>query len=148
MLFSAATLSCCLFVGLCAFSFVFCNSNAFSVALITWLICIFRNIQFLCLEKFLVCFCSMLLVISYLLCEPAESEQSMALYTSEFMLPLLLAGTTSINTSYPVPLAALHAHTITLPPTCLTDSVVCFRSWAVSLHYSWFHLSKDSFSEL
>lgn len=33
MLFSAATLSCCLFVGLCAFSFVFRNSNVFSVAL-------------------------------------------------------------------------------------------------------------------
>lgn len=33
MLFSAATFSCCLFVGLCAFSFVFCNSNACSVSL-------------------------------------------------------------------------------------------------------------------
>lgn len=71
----------------------------------------------------MVCFCSVLLVISYLLSEPAESEQSMALYTSEFMLPLLSAGTTSINTSFPVPLAALHAHTITLPPTCLRDNV-------------------------
>ena len=43
--------------------------------------------------------------------------------------------------SEPVPVAALLAHTITLPPPCFTDEVVCFGSWAVPfgplLTYIW-----------
>ena len=51
--------------------------------------------------------------------------------TSEFILLLLSAVTSSINTREPVPLAAIHAHAITQPPPCFTDEVVCFGSWAV-----------------
>ena len=51
--------------------------------------------------------------------------------TSEFILLLLSAVTSSVNTREPVPLAAIHAHAMTLPPPCFTDEVVCFGWWAV-----------------
>ena len=51
--------------------------------------------------------------------------------TSEFILLLLSAVTSSINTREPVPLAAIHAHAMTLSPPCFTEEVVCFGSWAV-----------------
>lgn len=37
----------------------------------------------------------------------------------------------SMNTIDPVPLEAMHANAITLPPPCFTGDVVCFGSWAV-----------------
>lgn len=39
----------------------------------------------------------------------------------------------SINTSDQVPLADIHANAITSPPLCLTDDVLRFRPWAISL---------------
>ena len=53
---------------------------------------------------------------------------------------LLLSSVWSINTSDPVPLEAIHAHAITLPPLCFTDDGVCFGSWAIPslLHTSFF----------
>lgn len=51
--------------------------------------------------------------------------------TSEFILILLSVVKLSINIREPVLLAALRAHTMTLPPQCFTDEVGCFGSWAV-----------------
>ena len=56
----------------------------------------------------------------------AEYEQIILPKTQEFIL-LLLSAVTSINTREPVPLAAIHAHAMTLPPPRFTDEVVCFR---------------------
>ena len=65
---------------------------------------------------------------------------------------LILAAATSSMTCELIPLAAAHAHTMTLPLPCLTHDVVCFRSRdliQISPHHSdrglsWFHLSKES----
>lgn len=54
----------------------------------------------------------------------SESEQSTALYTSQFIMLLL----SSINTNDTVTLAATHAHAVTLPSSCLTDNGVFFQS--------------------
>lgn len=49
------------------------------------------------------------------------------------------ALTSSLDTSDPVPLGAMRAHGVALPPPCLTDDVVCFGSWAVTSPInSWF----------
>lgn len=75
-----------------------------------------------------------------------------ALNTSQFKLLLLSAVTSSVSTSGPVPLAAIHAHAITLPLECLT---VCGMLWIMSCSFSsipivlvqvWF-LSRGCFSE-
>lgn len=67
-----------------------------------------------------------------------ELEQySTALHASQFILLLISAAesSSSTNSSKLVPLAAIHAHAITLTPPCLTDDV-CFGSWVVfPLHY-------------
>lgn len=92
--------------------------------------------------------CSLLWV--YLHCE-VQSGQFIPLHTSQVIPQLLSTVTSSISTSNQVALAAIHAHAITSPPSCFTDNVVHFRSWAVSLllflsihsgtRSSWFHLS-------
>lgn len=58
--------------------------------------------------------------------------ESKALHAPEFNLLLLSAVTSSISTKGSVPLAAIHARAITLPPPCLTHDVVSIRSQAVS----------------
>ncbi len=85
---------------------------------------------------FAVCFGS--LSICTVKRRPMSSEafgwiwaDNIARNTSEFILLLLSAVTSSINTREPVPLAAIHAHAMTLPPPCFTDEVVCLGSWAV-----------------
>ena len=83
-------------------------------------------------------------------------EKSIALYTSEYILILLLAVKPLMNSSYIVPFPP--SHTITLPPTSVTHHVVhndldheLFLSWSTffSSHLSdtvlsWFHPSKES----
>lgn len=54
---------------------------------------------------------------------------SFAMYNLAFILIVLSAATSSINTSDPVPLGAIHGHAITFPAPCLTDNAVWFRSW-------------------
>ena len=88
------------------------------------------------LVAFAVCFGS--LSICTVKRRPMSSEafgwiwaDNIARNTSEFILLLLSAATSSINTREPVPLAAIHAHAMTLPPPCFTDEAVCFGSWAV-----------------
>ncbi|MCJ8747489.1 hypothetical protein PDJAM_G00154070 [Pangasius djambal] len=43
------------------------------------------------------------------------------------------AVTSSVNTSEPVPLAAIHAHAITLPPPCLTHDVLIVKQTGVNI---------------
>ena len=82
-----------------------------------------KTITFLCLEKLVGCFHSMFCVINHLCCE-ALSHQFCSVclipsrYGSEFFLLFLSAVASLMNTSDPVPLAAEHAHVITLPPPC------------------------------
>ena len=111
-----------------------CMLNRIQVRWLTWP---FYNIP-LCLKKPFGCFRSMLRVICTVKRRPMSSEafgwiwaDNIARNTSEFILLLLSAVTSSINTREPVPLAAIHAHAMILPPPCFTDEVVCFGSWAV-----------------
>ncbi len=130
-----------LVLGHFPFSFVFSKWNACSIGFRSgdWLgHCItvhffpFKN----SLVAFAVCFGS--LSICTVKRRPMSSEafgwiwaDNIARNTSEFILLLLSAVTSSINTREPVPLAAIHAHAMTLPPPCFTDEVVCLGSWAV-----------------
>ena len=50
----------------------------------------------------------------------AEHEQ---IILPETLQLLLSTVTSSLNTREPVSVAAVHAHTITLPPSCFTDEV-------------------------
>ncbi len=138
---TATVFSSCLFLGHFPFSFVFSKWNACSIGFRSgdWLgHCItvhffpFKN----SLVAFAVCFGS--LSICTVKRRPMSSEafgwiwaDNIARNTSEFILLLLSAVTSSINTREPVPLAAIHAHAMTLPPPCFTDEVVCLGSWAV-----------------
>ncbi len=138
---TATVFSSCLFFGHFPFSFVFSKWNACSIGFRSgdWLgHCItvhffpFKN----SLVAFAVCFGS--LSICTVKRRPMSSEafgwiwaDNIARNTSEFILLLLSAVTSSINTREPVPLAATHAHAMTLPPPCFTDEVVCLGSWAV-----------------
>lgn len=55
--------------------------------------------------------------------------------TSDF-IPLLPSWVTSpININEPVPEAAMWAQTMTRPPPCLTDELVCVKSWSESYSY-------------
>ncbi len=139
--FTAATLSCCFFVGLSAFSLVFSNWKACSIGLRSgewlgyWRIFHFFNGQVMampfevCLGSLSICNVKMC-PISFVTFGWMWAE-SIAVKTSELILLLLSAVTSSINTSEPFPLGAIHAHVITQPPPCLTLDVVCFGSWAV-----------------
>ncbi len=138
---TATVFSSCLFLEHFPFSFVFSKWNACSIGFRSgdWLgHCItvhffsFKN----SLVAFAVCFGS--LSICTVKRHPMSSEafgwiwaDNIARNTSEFILLLLSAVTSSINTREPVPLAAIHAHAMTLPPPCFTDEVVCLGSWAV-----------------
>ncbi len=111
--------------------------NRIQVRWLTWPL---HNSPLISLQKLFGCFCSMLWVIVHLHCEAPSNEfwsiwliwaDNIARNTSEFILLLLSAVTSSINTREPVPLAAIHAHAMTLPPPCFTDEVVCLGSWAV-----------------
>ncbi len=138
---TATVFSSCLFLGHFPFSFVFSKWNACSIGFRSgdWLgHCItvhffpFKN----SLVAFAVCFGS--LSICTVKRRPMSSEafgwiwaDNIARNTSEFILLLLSAVTSSINTREPVPLAGIHAHAMTLPPPCFTDEVVCLGSWAI-----------------
>ena len=138
---TATVFSSRLFLGHFPFSFVFSKSNACSIGFRSgvWLgHCI--TFHFFALKNYLVTFavCFGSLSICTVKCRPMSSEAfgwiwayNIARNTSEFILLLLSAVTSSINTREPVPLAAIHAHAMTLPPLCFTDEVVCFGSWAV-----------------
>lgn len=93
-----------------------------------------KNVPFLYLQKLWGCFCSMFGVIIHSHCTGLSDQfcsiwltlsREWVLYTSEFILRLLSAVTSVINTSRPVPLAAMHALAITLLSPCLTD-LLCF----------------------
>ncbi len=118
--FTAADFSYCLFVGLSAFSFVFSEWNAFSIRLQSgdWLgHC--RIFHFFAFKNswvaFAVCFGSS--SICTMKRRPINFAAfgwiwaaSISLYTSEFFHLLLSSVTSSINTSNPEPLEAMHAH--------------------------------------
>ncbi len=117
---TATVSSSCLFLGHFPFSFVFSKWNACSIGFMSdyWLgHCItlpffpFKN----SLVAFAVCFGS--LSFCTVKRRPMSSEafgwiwaDNIARNTSEFILLLLSAVTSSINTREPVPLAAIHAH--------------------------------------
>ena len=148
--FTAATFSCCLFVGL----FVFSNWKA---ALLSW-----HQVTDLATEddSILTCFPNMFGVIIHLHCErPPQPfcriwlnvSQWLDWYPSEFILLYLSAVTSSLNSSEPVLLAAIHTPATTQPPLCLAHDVVdvpfllqtfLFPSFNTSL--SWFHMFKIS----
>ncbi len=134
--------SSCLFLGHFPFSFclqqVKCMLNRIQVRWLTWplhnspLLFPFKN----SLVAFAVCFGS--LSICTVKRRPMSSEafgwiwaDNIARNTSEFILLLLSAVTSSINTREPV-----HTGSHTCPrhdttPPCFTDEVVCLGSWAV-----------------
>uniref|UniRef100_A0A3Q3WRJ5 AIG1-type G domain-containing protein n=1 Tax=Mola mola TaxID=94237 RepID=A0A3Q3WRJ5_MOLML len=89
-----------------------------------------KNIPFLCLQKVLNCCRRMFKFIIHLHCE-APSCQFCSIWLNvsrEYSpIPLRIYPATSVS-SEPVPLAAIHARAITLPPLCLTRDVVCFGS--------------------
>ncbi len=96
-----------------------CMLNRIQVRCLTWPL---HNSPLLSLQKLFGCFCSMLWVIVHLHCEAPSNEfwsicwiwaDNIARNTSEFILLLLSAVTSSINTREPVPLAAIHAHATT-----------------------------------
>lgn len=109
-----------------------------SVAACLW-VCL--HLLFLCFQKLLGLFCSLLQVIIQLHREELSdqfcsvclkpSRKHSPVHFTKCILLLLSTVTSSINTSASVPLTAKHVHAITLPPPCLTDDVVCFRSEAV-----------------
>ncbi len=114
-----------------------CMLNWIQVRWLTWPL---HNSPLLSLQNSLVAFavCFGSLSICTVKRRPMSSEafgwiwaDNIARNTSEFILLLLSAVTSSINTREPVPLAAIHAHAMTLPPPCFTDEVVCLGSWAV-----------------
>lgn len=77
----------------------------------------------------------------------AQSEEKADLQSSECILLLLSAATSQINTNNPVWLTAIRANARALPPSCLADDVLCFRSPSTpvllhifSYHYSDIHL--------
>lgn len=84
------------------------------------------------------CFSHMFWVIIYLQCEGSTPFYNIWLnlsreYNSVYLTIHLVASISShIINSEPAPLTVVQACAIMLPPPCLTDDVVCFRSWAVS----------------
>ncbi len=121
--FTAADFSCCLFVALSAFSFVFSKWNA---AWSGW----DQEIDLAIAEYFtflpsktpgllLLCFGSSSICTTFMKHRPIYFAafgwiwaDSISLYTEFFQL-LLFSVTSSINTSNPVPLEAMHTHAIT-----------------------------------
>lgn len=114
----------------------------FEIRSLTWQ---WKNIQFLCFKKLLGYSCSMLWVIIHVHYEHCPTSftvcvwiwaESIVQYTSEFVLLLLSAVTSSINTNGQIPLAAIKCQK-TEP--CLIDNVVCF-GWFISFStlLSWF----------
>ena len=138
---TATVFSSNLFLGHFPFSFVFSKWKTCSMRFRSgdWLgHCI--TFHFFALKISLVAFAVWFrsLSICTVKWHPMSSEafgwiwaDNIARNTSEFILLLLSAVTSSIITREPVPLATIHAHTMTLRPPCLTDEVVCFGSWAV-----------------
>lgn len=121
--FTADFFSCCLWVcGL--FYLQFCLKKVKSMLKwveTRWLIWPLKITPFLCLEKLLCCFSNMLWDIIHLLCE-ALSCISFAAFGWIWADSIAVAS--SINMSEPVPLAAIHAHAMTLPAPYLTDDVL------------------------
>lgn len=76
---------------------------------VTWLM---KNVAFLCFEKLLSCFCSMLWVVIYLCCETLCREKM-------FILLLLSAFTSSSNATDLVSLVDIYAHAVELLPLCM-----------------------------
>ncbi len=94
--------------------------NRVEIRRLTWSL---QNIPLFYLQKLLGCFCCMFWVISICTMKRRPINfaafgwiwaDSISLYTSEFFRLLLSYVTSSLNTSNPVPLEAMHAHAITL----------------------------------
>lgn len=98
---------------------------------IRWLTWPLRNMAFLCLLKLLVWYCSMHCFTIHLHCQPLSNQFCSILLN--VLLLLLSAVTSSVSTTDPVALTAIHTHAIILPPSWFTDNVICFGSWALSL---------------
>ncbi len=104
------------FVGLSAFSFFFNKWNEIDSAIAEYsTFFTLKNDPFLLLlyvlghRPFVLCS-----AVQSSLLHLTESGQRVYLYTSEFFWLLLSSVTSSLNTSNPVPLEAMHAHAITL----------------------------------
>ena len=114
---------------------------------IRWLTCPLQNIPLLCFKKtpglllqYVLghCPCVKWSAVQLTSLNLAESEQTIYSHT----IHLIASSVTSpITTSDPVPLEAMHAHAITLPPPCFTDDEVCFGSRAVPIILVQFDLS-------
>lgn len=119
--FSTAVFSSCWFLGAFCLRFCFEQVKCMLVWIqVRWLTGPWQNIPLLCLKK------SLRLVskyssghcpsVSVKCCQKAFEvfgwfwPDNIALYTSELILLLWSAVTSSLNTKEPVPLAALHAH--------------------------------------
>ncbi len=117
MLFQAFTLdfSCCLFVGLSAFSFVLSKWNTCSIRVISGdSLGHCRIFHFLSSKTlaFTLHFGSS--SICTMKCRPINFAESISLYTSESNRLRLYSVISSLNTSNSVPQEAMHAHAFTL----------------------------------
>jgi len=145
-----------------------CMLNWVKIGWLTWP---FKNIPLLRFNKLLGCFGCMFWVIVHLYYETLYYENpinltafswiwadSMSLNTSEFIRLLLSCVTSLINTSVPVPLAAMHAQASHFLCCVLQMSWYAldhelFHTFSIlfSCHHPgrgwcWFHLSKECFS--
>lgn len=133
MLLCICKLWLCFSVRFCTLRvFALCLMFSFVIVVFDPSVSLFCDLAFLSYFSFISCFLKLFVLEPFCrslpFCRIWQSEQSIAVYTSEFILLLLSAVTSSINISEEVPLAAIHAHAVTLPPPCLTDDMVCFRS--------------------
>lgn len=96
------------------------------IMIMTWQL---NNISFLYFKELLSCFCSMFWALIFLNCEALSYQfcniwlnlsSIKAICMSEFILLLLSAVTSSVNTR---DLAPMTANAVMLPPQCLTDDV-------------------------
>lgn len=124
--FTAAPCSCCLLQGLSALSFVLSKWKTCSIVLRSGERLTTKIYCFFALRSSWVAFavCHYPSVLCYQFCGTwLNCEQILQPYTCQ--------------NSGPIPLAAILAHPITLPPPCLTDDVVYFGlAWDVSFFLS------------
>lgn len=119
-LVTAIVFSCCLFLDLYTFIFVFGNCKSVlsrvEIRSLHWPL---KNIEFVWLEKPFGCFCSLFWTVIHLHCDVLSDQfaafswiitKGIALYCTKS----ILLSAVIINSSGPVPLVFIEAHTITL----------------------------------
>ncbi len=135
--FTAADFSCCLFVGLSAFSFVFSKWNSAQSGWDQEIDSAIAEYSTFLPSKtpgLLLLYCMFWVIVHVYYEAPLNQLCSIWLNLGREYISIpgcfcLLSSVSSLSTSNPVPLEAMLMHH-TAPP-CFTDDVVSFGSWAV-----------------